>query len=111
MSVLTDRVGRIQPSATLAMTAKAAELKRNNLPVYNMSVGEPDLPTPQHIQEAGIYAIKNVHTRYTPGGGTHDLKLAIQQKLQRDNHLNYNLKPLVVRFNHGFYRETILKNK
>ncbi len=96
MGVLTDRVGRIQPSATLAMTAKAAELKRNNLPVYNMSVGEPDLPTPQHIQEAGIYAIKNGHTRYTPGGGTHDLKLAIQQKLQRDNHLNYNLDELVV---------------
>ena len=88
MNILTDRVGRIQPSATLAMTAKAAELKRNNLPVYNMSVGEPDLPTPQHIQDAGIYAIQNGHTRYTPGGGTHDLKKAIQKKLPRDNNLN-----------------------
>ena len=96
MANLTDRVHRIQPSATLAMTAKAAELKRKNLPVYNMSVGEPDLPTPKHIQNAGIYAIENGHTRYTPGGGTHDLKLAIQKKLQRDNNLEYNLDELVV---------------
>ena len=96
MALLTDRVGRIQPSATLAMTAKAAELKRKNLPVFNMSVGEPDLPTPKHIQDAGIFAIQNGHTRYTPGGGTHNLKVAIQKKLTRDNNLNYNLNELVV---------------
>ena len=83
MSVLTDRVGRIQPSATLAMTAKAAELKRNNLPVYNMSVGEPDFSTPVHIQEAAKYAIKNDYTKYTPGSGTHELKQAILQKIKR----------------------------
>ena len=96
MEFLTERVKRIQPSATLEMTAKAAELKRNNLPVFNMSVGEPDLPTPEHIQSAGIFAIQNGHTRYTPGGGTHDLKVAIQKKLKRDNKLDYKLDEIVV---------------
>ena len=81
--MFSDRISRIQPSATLAMTSKAAELKRNNKPVYNMSVGEPDFPTPSNIQEAGIDAIKNGHTRYTPGGGTFELKDAICQKLKR----------------------------
>ena len=94
MSVLTDRVGRIQPSATLAMTAKAAELKRNNLPVYNMSLGEPDLSTPQHIQEAGIYAIKNGHTKYTPGAGTHDLKKAIQKIRRKESNLMQQIRVL-----------------
>ena len=93
---LASRIHRIQPSATLEMTAKAAELKRQNLPVYNMSVGEPDLPTPEHIQKAGIYAIQNGHTRYTPGGGTHDLKQAIQKKFKRDNNLHYTLDEIVV---------------
>ena len=59
---LSDRISRIQPSATLAMTAKAAELKRNNQPVYNMSVGEPDFSTPLHIQAAGEAAIRNGFT-------------------------------------------------
>ena len=92
----SDRLGRILPSATLEMTAKAAELKRENKPVYNMSVGEPDFETPKNIQNAGIYAIKNGLTRYTPGLGTHDLKLAIQLKLKRDNQLNYNLNEIAV---------------
>ncbi len=47
-----------------------------------MSVGEPDFPTPSHIQAAGIFAIQNGHTRYTPGGGTRDLKVAIPKKLK-----------------------------
>ena len=52
----SDRIDRISPSATLEMTAKAADLKRLNKPVYNMSVGEPDFPTPDNIQKAGIFA-------------------------------------------------------
>ena len=96
MEFLSNRVNRIQPSATLEMTSKAAELKRNNLPVFNMSVGEPDFPTPPHIQSAGIFAIQNGHTKYTPGGGTHDLKIAIQKKLKRDNQLDYTLDEIVV---------------
>ena len=96
MENLASRIHRIQPSSTLEMTAKAAELKRKGLPVFNMSVGEPDMPTPSHIQEAGIYAIKNGYTRYTPGGGTHELKESIQNKFQRDNNLNYSLDEIVV---------------
>ena len=93
--LFSDRVGRILPSATLEMTAKAAELKRLKKPVYNMSVGEPDFPTPENIQQAGIYAIKNGITKYTPGAGTHNLKSAIQKKLQRDNNLTYDLNEIV----------------
>ena len=91
-----DRINRIQPSATLAMTAKAAELKRENKPVYNMSVGEPDFSTPTHIQQAGENAIRNGHTKYTPGSGTFELKQAICNKIKRDNSLNYNIDNVIV---------------
>ena len=94
--IFSDRLSRILPSATLEMTAKASELSRLNKPVYNMSVGEPDFPTPKNIQNAGIYAIQNGITKYTPGSGTYDLKLAIQTKLKRDNNLNYELDEIVV---------------
>ena len=94
--MFSDRISRIQPSATLLMTSKAAELKRDNKPVYNMSVGEPDFPTPKNIQDAGIYAIQNGETKYTPGSGTHELKTAIINKLKRDNNLQYSINQIVV---------------
>ena len=94
--LFSDRIDRISPSATLEMTAKAADLKRLNKPVYNMSVGEPDFPTPKNIQKAGIFAIQNGITKYTQGSGTHELKKAIQSKLKRDNSLNYDLNQIVV---------------
>ena len=94
--MFTDRISRIQPSATLEMTSKAAELRRQGRPVYNMSVGEPDFETPQHIQTAGIYAIENGITKYTTGSGTHELKEAICNKLKRDNQLNFDLNQIVV---------------
>ena len=94
--MFSKRIDRIQPSATLEMTSKAAELKRNNKPVYNMSVGEPDFPTPINIQQAGIYAIQNGLTKYTPGSGTFDLKKAICQKLKRDNKLHFDINQIVV---------------
>ena len=64
--MLTDRIGRITPSATLVMTAKAAELRAAGKPVINLSVGEPDFPTPENIRNAGKRAIYEGHTRYTP---------------------------------------------
>ena len=82
-----QRIDRIQPSATLAMTAKAADLRAQGIDVLNMSVGEPDFNTPNHIIDAAITAMNNGHTRYTPGGGTTQLKQAIQQKLSRDNNI------------------------
>ena len=94
--MFTDRISRIKPSATLEMTSKAAELKRANKPVYNLSVGEPDFSTPEHIQKAAIWAISNGHTKYTPGGGTLELKEAICKKLSRDNQLDYKPKDVVV---------------
>ena len=96
MKFLTSRISRIQPSATLAMTAQAAELKRKGLPVYNMSVGEPDFPTPKNIRLAGQRAIEEGHTRYTPGGGTMELKKAVVQKLSRDNNLHYDTSQILI---------------
>ncbi len=94
--MFTDRLERIQPSATLEMTAKAADLKREGRDVINLSVGEPDFNTPKNIQDAGIHAIQKGITRYTPGGGTLDLKEAIQFKLLRDNKLEYSTNQIVV---------------
>jgi len=94
--VFSDRIGRISPSATLAMTAKAAELRSAGVDVINLSVGEPDFPTPYNIREAGKGAIDNGHTRYTPGGGTLELKQAVLEKLARDNNLNYDTEEILI---------------
>lgn len=94
--MLTDRIGRITPSATLAMTAKAAELRVAGKPVINLSVGEPDFPTPENIRNAGKRAIDEGHTRYTPGGGTLELKKAVVKKLSRDNDLHYDTSQILI---------------
>ena len=94
--MLSDRIGRIKPSATLEMTAKAAELRSQGKDVINLSVGEPDFPTPKNIRDAAINAINEGHTRYTPGGGTADLKQAIIKKLNRDNNLEYHNSQILV---------------
>ena len=74
---IADRIDRIQPSITLEMTAKAAELRNSGIDVINLSVGEPDFDTPNNIKEAAFYAINNGLTKYTAGAGTVDLKSAI----------------------------------
>ncbi len=94
--MLTDRIGRITPSATLAMTAKAAELRAAGKPVINLSVGEPDFPTPENIRNAGKRAIDEGHTRYTPEGGTLELKKAVVKKLSRDNDLHYDASQILI---------------
>jgi len=94
--MLTERIGRITPSATLAMTAKAAELRAIGKPVINLSVGEPDFPTPKNIRLAGQRAIEEGHTRYTPGGGTMELKKAVVEKLSRDNNLHYDTSQILI---------------
>ena len=94
--MLSDRIGRITPSATLAMTAKAAELRAAGIDVINLSVGEPDFPTPENICLAGKQAIDDGHTRYTPGGGTMDLKKAVIEKLSRDNDLQYDTSQIII---------------
>ncbi|SVC91924.1 uncharacterized protein METZ01_LOCUS344778, partial [marine metagenome] len=94
--MLSDRIGRISPSATLAMTAKAAELRAAGIDVINLSVGEPDFPTPENIRRAGKKAIDEGHTRYTPGGGTMDLKKAAAEKMARDNDLYFKPDEILI---------------
>ena len=93
---IADRISRIQPSITLEMTAKAAELRSQGVDVINLSVGEPDFDTPDNIKEAAYSAIKNGLTKYTAGAGTPDLKNAIITKLKRDNDLSYQPKNVIV---------------
>ena len=93
---IADRISRIQPSITLEMTAKAAELKQKGIDVINLSVGEPDFDTPQNIKDAAHKAIKQGMTKYTAGSGIPDLKEAIINKLKRDNNLEYKLNNIIV---------------
>jgi len=90
------RVQAVKPSPTLAITAKAAELKAAGHDVVGLGAGEPDFPTPKHICEAAITAIHNGQTRYTPVDGTPELKQAIQAKFKRDNQLEYDLDQILV---------------
>ena len=90
------RIDRIQPSATLEMTAKAAELRSQGKDVINLSVGEPDFPTPKNICDAAIYAMNNGYTKYTPGLGMMELRVAVCEKLKRDNDLSYSPNNIIV---------------
>ena len=77
MTKLSNRVHKVKPSFTLQMATIAADMKSKGMDVINFSVGEPDFNTPSNIVDAAIQAMKNGHTRYTPGGGTKDLKLVL----------------------------------
>ncbi|MGH8457453.1 MAG: pyridoxal phosphate-dependent aminotransferase [Stenotrophobium sp.] len=92
---LAQRVGRIKPSPTLVVTAKAAELKAQGKDVLSLGAGEPDFDTPQHIKDAAHEAIKKGFTKYTAIGGTPGLKKAIIAKMQRDNGLGYKPNQVV----------------
>ena len=96
MSVLSDCVNRLQPSATLAMSQKSAELKAQGIDIINMSVGEPDFPTPQHIKDAAKQAIDDNWTKYSPVPGYPDLRKAICDKLKNENGLDYEPAQIVV---------------
>ena len=93
---LAQRVGRIKPSPTLAVTAKANELKAAGKDVLSLGAGEPDFDTPEHIKEAARGAIARGFTKYTAVGGTPSLKAAIIAKMKRDNGLDYKPNQVVV---------------
>jgi aspartate aminotransferase len=93
---LTQRVQRIKPSPTMAITAKAKLMKSKGEDVVGFSAGEPDFDTPDFIKEAAIQAIRDGHTKYTPVGGLPALKEAIQHKLKRDNDLDYTANEILV---------------
>jgi aspartate aminotransferase len=93
---LAERVGLIKPSPTLAVSSKANELKAQGKDIINLSVGEPDFDTPDNIKEAAIKAIHEGKTKYTPVEGTVSLRKAVAEKFKRDNHLNYDIKQILV---------------
>ena len=93
---LSARVAQVKPSATIAMSMKAAELRAQGRDIISLSMGEPDFDTPAHIRQAGIQAIKSGQTRYTAVDGTPGLKKAIIDKLQRDNKLAYEPSEILV---------------
>ncbi len=89
------RVAAMQPSATLAMTARARQLRREGRPVIGLSAGEPDFDTPAPIAEAGIRAIREGFTHYTENMGLPELREKICRKLQRDNGLDYTIDQIL----------------
>jgi aspartate aminotransferase len=89
MGFIADRIGQIAPAQTMAMAAKAAELRRAGKNVISLSQGEPDFHTPANIQEAAIRAMREGKTRYTEAAGTQELREAIAAKLKTDNGLEY----------------------
>ena len=93
---LTDKVNNLSASATLAMAAKARELRSKGVDVIGLSLGEPDFNIPEFIKEAAVKAINDNYNSYTPVDGYVDLKKAISRKFSRDNNLNYSASQIVV---------------
>lgn len=94
--LLANRVKSLTPSSTLAITAKANELKAQGVNVIGLGAGEPDFNTPQNILDAAIDSMNKGFTKYTPSGGLPELKDAIIDKLKRDNNLSYNRNEVIV---------------
>jgi aspartate aminotransferase len=96
MAQLSTAIQRIKPSATLAVTAKAAELKRQGRDIIGLGAGEPDFDTPDFVKAAAIEAIRRGDTKYTQVDGTHALKEAVRAKFRRDNDLDYGIDQVTV---------------
>ena len=93
---LAQRVASIQPSATLALSAKAKALRAKGIEVIDFGLGEPDFDTPEDIKNAAIEALRTGFTKYTAPGGIDELKAAIAEKFERDNNLRYEKNQIVV---------------
>ena len=96
MNKLSNRLNRLAPSATLAMSQKSAEMKAQGIDVINMSVGEPDFNTPDHIKAAAKKAVDDNWSRYSPVPGYADLREAIVAKLKNENGLDYTTDEILV---------------
>ena len=94
--MLSNRVQKVKPSATITISAKAMELRANGIDVISLSAGEPDFDTPEHIKKAAIEAINKGQTKYTQVDGTPELKDAIINKFNRDNNLHYQRDNIIV---------------
>lgn len=96
MAQLSDRLNRLAPSATLVMSQKSSEMKAQGIDVINMSVGEPDFNTPDHIKEAAKKAVDENWSRYSPVPGYVDLRKSIVAKLKNENGLDYSINEILV---------------
>jgi len=101
----SDRIMKVKPSPTLAITAMANAMKAKGIDVIGFGTGEPDFDTPRFIKDAGIRAIESGKTKYTPAGGIPELKKAIVDKFRRDNGLEYRVSEVTVNCGgkHSFY--------
>ena len=96
MTFISDSLNRIKPSATMVITAKAAQLKREGKKVIGLSAGEPDFDTPDHVKVAAIDAIHKGYTKYTNVEGIPELRQAIIDKFKKDNGLSYSINDVIV---------------
>ncbi len=94
--MLAERINRIETSQTMLVAAKAKELKSEGFDVVDLSVGEPDFPTPQNVKDAAVMAIEENFTKYTVNVGTAELRKAIAKKLKADNGLDFSLNQIIV---------------
>jgi len=95
-TLVAKRLESVQPSATLALSQKAADLRSDGRDILSLTVGEPDFDTPLNIKDAAITAIKEGFTKYTNTDGIPELKMAIQSKFSRENNINYEIKEIIV---------------
>lgn len=93
--LIAERCRKIQPSATLTIAARAQALRAEGVDIICLNAGEPDFDTPLHIKAAAMDAIQEGRTKYTPVGGTPQIKKAIQEKLKRENQLEYNTNEII----------------
>lgn len=96
MNNLSDRINKLSESQTLAMSRRSRELKAEGRDIINLSIGEPDFPTPDFVVDAAKKAMDEGYTKYTPVSGFQDLREAISEKFQRDNGLDYAVDQIVV---------------
>lgn len=96
MEFISGRVRRISVSQTLEMSKRSSELKEKGVDIIDLSIGQPDFPTPEHIKRAAIDAIQNNFTFYTPVAGFSELRKAIAEKLKHENDLDYSTNQIVV---------------
>ena len=96
MTFISDSLNRIKPSATMVITAKATQLKREGKKVIGLSSGEPDFDTPKHVKQAAIDAINSGYTKYTNIEGIPELRQSIVEKFKKDNDLNYDVSNVIV---------------
>src|SRR6478609_690190 len=96
MAFLADILSRVKPSATIAVTQKARELKAKGRDVIGLGAGEPDFDTPDNIKEAAIDAIRRGETKYPPVAGIGPLRKAVAEKFRRENGLDYKPEQTII---------------